>query len=148
MREKGVEVSYARQIKRVIIEHSMRVVTLPIWVITVPKNSDNIAKIKNLTGMLNFVVRIQEYKSSGRVVQCFKCQKFGHKAEFCHIKDRCVKCAGDHNTRLCTKDAAHPARCANCGGQHSANLQGCPEAQRYKESWGTTRTPSKPPILK
>ena len=50
MREKGVEVSHARQIKRNIIEDGMRVVTLlPMWVTTVPQNSDNIAKIKNLT---------------------------------------------------------------------------------------------------
>ena len=126
-----MEAGHARQIKRNIIEDGMRVVTLlPMWVITVPKNPDNIGKLKNLTDILNFVVRIQDYKFSDRIVQCFKCQNFGHKAELCHIRDRCVKCAGDHNTRVCTKDTAHPARGANCGGQHSAIFQGWPEAQR------------------
>ena len=127
----------------------MRVVTLlPMWVITVPKNPDNIGKLKNLTGILNFVVRVQDYKSSDRIVQCFKRQNFGHKAQFCRIKDRCVKCAGDHNTRVCTKDAAHPAWCVNCGGQHSANFQGCPEAQRYKERRSTIKTLSKPHLAR
>jgi hypothetical protein len=148
LREKDVEVSHARQIKRNIVEDCMRVVTLLLmWVITVPKRP-NINNLKQLTGILNFVIRIQDYKSSDRIMQCFKCQNFGHKAEFCHIKDRCVKCAGEHNTRLCTKDAAHPARCANCGGQHSANYQGCPEAQKYNERRGTTRTPSKPQAVR
>ena len=55
-----------------------------------------------------------------------------------------MKCAGAHNTRDCVKDTAHPARCAKFGGQHAANYQGCPEAQKYKERTGTTRTPSKP----
>ena len=87
----------------------MRVVIFPpMWVITVPKNPDTIGKLKNLTGILNFVVRIQDYKSSDRVVQCFKCQNFCYKAEFCIIKDRCVKCARAHNTRDCTKEAAPP----------------------------------------
>ena len=145
LREKGVEVSHARQIKRNILEDGVRVVTLlPMWVITIPKKPENINNLKHLTGILNFVIRIQDYKSSDRIMQCFRCQNFGHKAEFCHIKDRCVKCAGQHNTRACNKDAAHPVRCANCGGQHSANYQGCPEAQKFKERRGTTRTPSKP----
>jgi len=152
LREKGVEVSHARQIKRNIVEDGVRVVTLlPMWVITIPKRPDNINTLKHitgilnfviriqdypdnintlkqLTGILNFVIRIQDYKSSERIMQCFKCQNFGHKAEFCHIKDRCVKCAGQHNTRLCTKDAAHPARCANCGGNTPPTIRG---AQRH-----------------
>jgi len=41
-------------------------------------------------------------------MQFFKCQNFSHKAEFCHIKDRCVKCTGAHNTWNCMKDAAQP----------------------------------------
>ena len=73
-------------------------------------------------------------------MQCFRCQNVGHEAEFCHIKDRCVKCAGEHNTRACTKDSAHPCKCANCAGQHSAYYQGCPEAQKYKKRRCTTRT--------
>ena len=125
----------------------MRLVTLlPMWVISVPKRPENINTLKQLTGILKFVIRIQGQKILDRIMQCFKCQTFGHKVEFCHIKDRCVKCAGEHNTRVCTKDAAHSARCANSGGQHSANCQWCPEAQKYKERSGTTRTPSKPQL--
>ena len=138
--ENGVEASHARQIKRNILEYGMGVVTLlPMWVITVPKNADNIAKITNFTGTLNSVVLIQDYKFYDRVVQCFKC--FVHKAEFCHLKDWCVKCAGEHNTRLCTKDAAHTARFANCGGNYQ-------NAQRHKDTrkGGAPREP--PPSLK
>ena len=120
------------------------VILLPIWVITVPKSTDNSSKRKGLTGILNFVVHVQDYKSSDRIVKCFKCQNFWHKTEFCHIKDRCVKCAGNHNIRLCNKEAAHSPRCANCGGQHFSNYQGSTEAQKYKERRGTPRTPSQP----
>ena len=75
VREKDVEVSHARQIKRNILEDGVRVVTLlPMWVITIPKKPDNINTLKQLTGILNFVIRIQDYKSSDRIMQCFKCQ--------------------------------------------------------------------------
>ena len=92
-----------------------------MWVITVPKRPENINTLKQLTGILNFVIRIQDYKTSDR-----------------------IKCAGEHNTRVCTKDAAHPARCANCGGQHSANYQGCTEAKNTRNG-GAPREP--PPSL-
>ena len=120
----------------------MRVVTLlPFWVISITKNKENLNKFKSIIGINNFFkIKIQDYKTTDRIFQCFKCQQFGHKSEFCHIKDRCVKCAGQHNTRDCKKDATHPARCVNCDGQHSTHFQGCPEAKKFKERRGTTRT--------
>ena len=63
LRENGVEVSHARQIKRNIVEDGVRVVTLlPMWVITVPKRPESINNLKQRTGILNFVIRIQDYK--------------------------------------------------------------------------------------
>ena len=60
LREKCVEVGNARLIKRNIVEDCMRVVTLLLmWVITVPKRP-NINNLKQLTGILNFVIRIQD----------------------------------------------------------------------------------------
>ena len=110
--------------------------------VTVNKNVDNVNKLKSVIGILNFLIRIQDYKATDIVMQCFRCQNFGHKAEFCHLKYRCVKCTGYHNTRTCDKDVAQPAM-EHCNGDHSANYQGCPEAQKYKERRGTIRTPSK-----
>ena len=145
LREKGVEVTHVRQ-KRNVVEDDMRVVKLlPMWIVAFPKIEENIENFKSVTGIMNFLIRIQGYKASERVLKCFRCQNFGHKAEFCFIKERCVKCAGNHNTRECTKDL-EPARCANCAGQHSANYQGCPEAIKFKERSGTTRTPTKPQL--
>ena len=74
-----------------------------------PKSTENISKLNVLTGILNFVVQIQDYKSSDRIVRGFKCQNFGHKAEFCHIKDRCVECARESQHRLFNEDTAHSA---------------------------------------
>ena len=59
-----------------------------------PKRPENINYLKQLTGILNFVIRIQDYRTSERIMQCFKCQNVGQKAEFFYIKDRSVKSAG------------------------------------------------------
>ena len=61
LREKGMEVIHAPQMKRNIVEDGMEVVTLlPMWVITVPKRPKNINNLKQQTRILNFVIRIQD----------------------------------------------------------------------------------------
>jgi len=67
--------------------------------------------------------------------QCFKCQKFGHKAgsDHCCDIDTCLHCTGNHKSRDCTMK--HSLKCANCKSNeeykskcegHRANSQTCP----------------------
>ena len=93
LREKGVEVSYARQLKRnVTLDVVRSVILLAMWVITVTKNPENIARLMGLTGILNFVTRVKYFKQkSNQANQCFRSQGFGHKAYFCGFNDKIVK---------------------------------------------------------
>jgi len=144
--EKGIRVCHVRQVKKVTKRDGVKTVDhLPVWVVSLDKTPENLNKFKALKGILNFVIRVDDYRAPKRPIQCFKCQTYGHKAEFCHLKERCVKCAGDHPTRTCTKAEGTPARCANCAGDHSANYQGCPVAKSYRERRGVTRTPPAAP---
>lgn len=60
------------------------------------------------------------------IVQCANCQRYGHTKNYCHLKPRCVKCAGDHLTLQChRKDRSSEVRCVLCGGNHPANYKGC-----------------------
>ena len=45
-------------------------------VVTVTNWPENINNLKQLTGTLNFVIRIQDYKTSECIMQCFKCKNF------------------------------------------------------------------------
>ena len=84
-------VSYSHQIKRNIKEENMRVVTLPpMQDINESKKHEDINNLKQLRRILNFVIRIKVYKTSERIMQCFKCQNFDHKVEFSHVKDRYI----------------------------------------------------------
>lgn len=60
----------------------------------------------------------------GPPVQCFRCRRYGHIANFCRGPIRCKVCAGAHNHKECT--SRQNPRCANCGGGHSAAFGGCP----------------------
>ena len=62
LREKGVEVSYARQLKINLTLDGVRSVTLlQMWVITIIKEPENVARLMGLTGILNLVIRIRDF---------------------------------------------------------------------------------------
>ena len=79
-------------------------------------------------------------------MQCFRCQRFGHKAQGCNLQAKCVKCAGDHNTRECIKDPISPATCSNCNGAHPENYCQCPKYVAYSKPFSSqTQTAPAPP---
>lgn len=63
------------------------------------------------------------------VVQCFRCQRFGHSARHCMMQSRCVKCSQSHARGSCQNtDRSSPAYCVNCGEMgHPANFRQCPK---------------------
>ena len=46
------------------------------------------------------IFRVEEFKTTPSILQCFKCHGFGHKALNCTKKEKCVVCgeAHSHNT--------------------------------------------------
>ena len=61
--------------------------------------------------------------------QCYNCQQFGHNADSCCSKLKCVVCAGHHSVKDCD---SHIPRCSNCGNNHTANYGGCPFMKKAK----------------
>jgi hypothetical protein len=49
------------------------------------------------TIMQNKIRTAQTQKRCRDVVQCANSQRYGHTKNYCHLKQRCVKCAGDHD---------------------------------------------------
>lgn len=75
-------------------------------------------------------------------LRCFKCQRYGHVAAVCKGKQRCGRCAGEHEYGKCENGAK--LKCCNCGGEHTSAYRGCEvskraeEVQRVKTSQGVT----------
>ena len=66
---------------------------------TLSNTEENITNLKQTTGSPNFVIEIQDYIVQQRIMQCFRCQGIGHKAEYCNRRDRCA----------CAREIIHPA---------------------------------------
>jgi hypothetical protein len=71
-------------------------------------------------GLMHF--KVVEYTMKQGVLQCYKCQGFGHIAASCKSEPKCQKCGGDHGRQEC--DATDP-KCANCGGAHMSSSFEC-----------------------
>lgn len=77
------------------------------------------------------VHRVERARSerSLRVTRCYRCQRFGHIAQFCSQPVRCATCGGAHqssNDHPCHKSPS----CANCGQSHPAYASTCPVYSR------------------
>ena len=77
-----------------------------------------------------------------KVMRCFKCLGFNHKAKDCVNKIACSKCGDSHITRDCNSDRI---RCVNCYDLVKKNLAEvdvnhvafsvkCPAYQKYIQS--------------
>lgn len=64
-------------------------------------------------------------------LRCFKCQKYGHVAAICKGKQRCGRCAGEHEYGKCGEGVK--LKCCNCGGEHSSAYRGCEASKRAVE---------------
>ena len=76
------------------------------------------------------IFRVEEFKTTPAILQCFKCQGFGHKAPNCTKNEKCVVCGEAHSHQNCPIKEKRKPKCANCRGPHVANYTGCPA---YKE---------------
>jgi hypothetical protein len=86
------------------------------------ENNTDVFKINRL---LNQSVTIETPRRYSGIVQCTRCQQYGHSKTYCNKPFVCVKCGGKHNTADCKKPRDAPATCALCNGPHTANYIGC-----------------------
>lgn len=81
---------------------------------------------KDIKYIYHQCVTIEDPKKKNSIVQCQRCQQYGHTKNYCMKPYRCVKCAQSHKTSDCPKrDRNTPAQCALCNGTHPANYKGC-----------------------
>ena len=59
------------------------------------------------------------------IIQCQRCQVYGHSKTYCTKPYQCVKCGSQHDSKDCMKPRHNPAKCALRGEDHPANYKGC-----------------------
>lgn len=85
-------------------------------------NNKEVYAIKDLN---NALVKIEPPNRTNDLVQCHRCQLFGHTKSYCKRPYGCVKCGMDHPTFECKKSADTPPRCIHCLSNHTASYKGC-----------------------
>ena len=87
IRDEGVEINHARQIIRNTIEYGGRVVTLlPMCVITIAKSTENVNKLKSLTGIKNFIIKIQDYNQRKGLPNALNANSLGIRQDSATLK--------------------------------------------------------------
>lgn len=99
----------------------------PIDLILVSLTKKDI-RIRSMGSLFGHNIIIERPHIAAGHPQCHRCQQYGHSQRHCRMPPRCVKCAGDHMTRRCTKTKEEPPKCSNCYGEHTANFKDCPKA--------------------
>lgn len=87
--------------------------------------SENNKDVYNIHSIDNAIFTVEPPKRFDDIVQCFRCQEYGHTKSYCRKPFRCVKCGLDHSTTECTKPANTPAKCVHCLSNHTASYKGC-----------------------
>lgn len=100
-------------------------IKLPLHFIDLEPNCTNNNDIFNLKSLLMSRITVETPRNSRLIVQCTRCQTYGHTKGYCTLAPRCVKCAGPHESKICGKNRETPAKCVLCNGAHPANYRGC-----------------------
>ena len=60
------------------------------------------------------IFKLEEFRTTPSIQQCFKCKGFGHKAPNCTKKPKCVVCGEAHSHKNCRNKDKRKPKCATC----------------------------------
>ncbi len=104
---------------------------LPLFFVDL-EPSENNKNIYEITTLLNSRIQVEAPRPRHEVVQCMRCQRYGHTRTYCSLPYVCVKCGGDHDSKSCEKPRDSPPTCGLCGEGHTANYRGCKIYQKLR----------------
>jgi PAX-interacting protein 1 len=103
--------------------------------------SGNNTDIYKITKLQNSVIQVEPSHKFKHLVQCTRCQLYGHTKSYCNRPYVCVRCGGQHSTASCKKSKTMPETCALCGGDHPASYKGCVYYQKHYQAKVTNIRP-------
>lgn len=97
---------------------------LPMFYVDLDPSPDN-KKVFEIRHLDSCIVQIEAPKIYSDIVQCHRCQQFGHTKTYCRRPFVCVKCGLGHPSPNCPNDRNSTPRCIHCLKTHTANYKGC-----------------------
>lgn len=114
------------------IRHRATKEPLPVFYVDLEPKPNNKA-IFDVKYLNNMKITFETPYKKKEIIQCKRCQRFGHSKNQCFRPYRCVKCGSAHPTTTCTKKPETEATCANCDEKHPASYKGCKAYKQYRE---------------
>lgn len=110
---------------------------MPLILLKLPRDQTSILDVESICSIR---IKVETLRRSNAIGQCYRCQRYGHAQTKCTAAPKCMKCAGPHLSRECTKSPNTPAKCANCGGPHTSNAPIC--SKNPNQATSTTMPPN------
>lgn len=111
----------------------------PLVLIELSKDYKSIFDLKKCCGL---DISVESLKVRQDIMQCHRCQLFGHAQKNCRADFKWLKCGEEHSTHLCTKPRTTPPKCGNCGGEHLSKYLYCKENPNNPNKNQTNQQPS------
>ena len=91
-----------------------------------PKQAEALISGGLICQKTSIIFKVEEFRITPSIQQCFMCQGFGQKAQNCTKKQRCVVCGEAHSHKDCPKRNKKPQNVQTVGGPTSPIYRGCP----------------------
>lgn len=122
---KGAVEEVGHKVRNIInVRNNVTKVPMSMFFIDLEPNYNN-KTIYDVIYLLNAKVKFEPPHKKKEIVQCKKCQQYGHTKTYCWNVVCCVKCGQNHDTTECNKNGQTPPTCVHCGGDHPASYKGC-----------------------
>ncbi|GFT08607.1 nucleic-acid-binding protein from transposon X-element [Trichonephila clavipes] len=131
---KGINVEKVAQLKKFATK-----ARLPLFLIEITRD-DNVNDIYQIRSVLYMQIKLDPFRKSNRVTQCYNCNNFHHASQNCFMKTRCLKCGENHRTGECSiKEKIENPLCINCNANgHMASSTECPLFPKPRKGAGKT----------
>lgn len=127
LEEENFKVLSVRQLRKITDGTETK---YPLYVVAIERTIEA-QKIYKLTRLLHTVVKVEAYRATPGIKQCYRCQRFHHTFRECNLPTKCVICAEAHNHKTCpVRETARKdttlLKCANCKKSgHTASSKKC-----------------------
>ena len=81
-----------------------------------PKQAEALPSRELICQKTGIIFKVEEFRITPSIQQCFKCQGFGHKAQNCTKKQKCVVCGEAHSHKNCPNKDKKPQNIQTVGG--------------------------------
>ena len=79
-----------------------------------PKQAEALISGGQLCQKTGIIFKVEEFRITPSIQQCFKWQGFGHNAQNCTRKQNCDVCGEAHSHKNCPNKDKRTPNCANC----------------------------------